>query len=155
MPLSILWYINIPKECFSPLKHSTSVWACYAGRSTARSRSTASQKLTIKSVNVLHKSFRFIPEAVCFKSRRRPCFIHQNSTGDGAHYTHEHFPPGNVWVCCQSPEDQKRVGQWWGCLTPLCPSRNASSGLWWADRGRLMCWDSFTVPVQQMAQQRP
>ena len=47
------------------------------------------------------------------------------------------FPSRECGGVLSVPENQKRVEQWWGCLPPLCPSRNACSGLWWADRGRL------------------
>ena len=64
MPLFILWYIYIPKECFSPLKHSTSVRACWRRKIKSKIKSQdPDQKLV-----AFHKSFRFIPEAVCFKS---------------------------------------------------------------------------------------
>ena len=108
------------------------------GRSRARSTTDQkpSQKLTIKIGNVLHKSFRFIPEAVCFKSsvpllyspeqHRQRCPLHPWT-----------FPSRECGGVLSVPENQKRVGQWWGWPHPLCPSRNACSGLWWADRGRL------------------
>lgn len=78
------------------------------GRSTARSRSrsTTGQKLTIKIGNVLHKPFRFIPEAVCFKSRCCPCFIHQNSTGNGA-ITPLNISLQGMWGCAVSPRKSK------------------------------------------------
>lgn len=67
------------------------------GRSTARSRSrsTTGQKLTIKIGNVLHKSFRFIPEAVCFKSSV-PLLYSPEQHRTRCPYTRQHFPPGNV-----------------------------------------------------------
>jgi len=58
-----------------------------------------SQKLTAKSVNVLHKPFRFIPEACLFLKAIRvaPAFITRTSTADGA-ITHT-IPTGMVvWL---------------------------------------------------------
>ena len=58
-----------------------------------------SQKLTVKSVNVLHKPFRFIPEACLFLKAIRvaPAFITRTSTGDGA-ITHHSYRDGCVAV---------------------------------------------------------
>jgi len=66
------------------------------GQKQVKSRS---QKLTVKSVNVLHKPFRFIPEACLFLKAIRvaPAFITRTSTGDGA-ITHT-IPTGMVvWL---------------------------------------------------------
>ena len=92
--------------------------------------------------------------AVCFKSSALPLLYSPEQHRWRCPLHPWTFPSRECGGVLSVPEKQKRVGQWWGCLLPLCPSRNASSGLWWADRGRLMCWDSFTVPVQQMTQQR-
>ena len=51
-----------------------------------------------------YKTVPVFPDAVCFKSRRRPCFIHQNSTGNGAHTHDRTAPVGSFRVCCQSPK---------------------------------------------------
>lgn len=68
MPLFNSLIHHIPKECFSPLKHSTSAWASRT-RGRSRARSTTDQKPDQdQELVAFHKSFRFIPEAVCFKS---------------------------------------------------------------------------------------
>lgn len=50
MPLSILWYINIPKECFSPLKHSTSAWARYARKINSKIKSQDQELVAFKKL---------------------------------------------------------------------------------------------------------
>lgn len=157
MPLFYSLIHHIPKECFSPLKQSTTAWASLREEDQEQDQQQIkSQVKNLQSKSAMSYINRSDLFQKLFVSKARcPCFIHQNSTGNGAHYTHEHFPPGNVGVCRQSPKIKSGLDSDGGGLTPLCPSRNASSGLWWANRGRLMCWDSFTVPVQQMTQQRP
>ena len=54
----IPWYICIPKECFSPLKHSTSAWASRT-RGRSRARSTTDQKPDQDQKLVAFKKLRF------------------------------------------------------------------------------------------------
>lgn len=102
MLLCVLWYINIPKECFSPLKHSTSAWARVREEDQEQDQKPRSRS----RAGSLQKNFVFSQWLFVSKAPRCLCFIHQNSTGDGAYYTPEHFPPGNVGVCCQSPKSK-------------------------------------------------
>ena len=101
MPLFILWYIDIPKECFSPLKHSTSAWARVREedqeqdqKPRSRSRAGSLQKTSFFSVAVCFKSTALLvlysPE-----QHRRRCHTHDRTA-----------PAGSFRVCCQSPKSK-------------------------------------------------
>ena len=106
MPLFYSLIHHIPKECFSPLKQSTTAWASLREEDQEQDQQQIkSQVKNLQSKSAMSYINRSDLFQKLFVSKARcPCFIHQNSTGNGAHYTHEHFPPGNVWVCCQSPK---------------------------------------------------
>ena len=139
MPLFIPWYIYIPKECFSPLKQSTTAWASLREEDQEQDQQQIkSQVKNLQSksaMSYINRSDLF-QRLFCFKSsvpllyspeqHRQRCPLHPWT-----------FPSRECGGVPSVPENQKRVGQWWGWPHPLCPSRNACSGLWWADRGRL------------------
>lgn len=120
MPLFIPWYIYIPKECFSPLKQSTTAWASLREEDQEQDQQQIkSQVKNLQSKSAMSYINRSDLFQKLFVSKARcPCFIHQNSTGNGAHYTHEHFPPGNVGVCCQSPKIKSGLDSDGGACSP-------------------------------------
>ena len=139
MPLFYSLIHHIPKECFSPLKHSTSAWASLREEDQQQDQDQDLQQVkslqSKSAMSYINRSGLFQRLSV-FKSCVALAFITRTAPATVPLHPWT-FPSRECGGVLSVPENQKRVGQWWGCLLPLCPSRNASSGLWWADRGRL------------------